>query len=72
MNGQGFDRPGFEYEYLLAKLTEVQEALAFIDASEDPLAYAETRSALEALASQLVRALGTFGAPADAHETALN
>jgi hypothetical protein len=54
------DRQAFEYEYILAKLAEVEEALARIDRSGDPLAESETRRVLVEQAGRLIGALAVY------------
>jgi hypothetical protein len=53
-------RPEWAYEYLLAKLTDVEEALTELDARAEPLTYAATRRNLVALEARLEAAIAAF------------
>jgi hypothetical protein len=58
------DQPDWVYEYLLAKLGDVQDVLTELDARAEPLTYAEMRRQLVALEARLEAALAAFESPA--------
>jgi hypothetical protein len=53
------DRHGFEREYLTARLVELQEAVAALDAEPEPLRYHDARRRLVEMQVQVVAALAS-------------
>ena len=54
------DRDEFEYEFILGKLSEIEEALATLEARPDALELASERTLLVEEAARLTAALAEF------------
>ena len=61
-------RDNFEHRYIVAKLAELEGALATLDARPDALAHSEARRYLVNLTAQFTAALALY----EADETTLN